>query len=50
MGIFWELMQENRIKEQQVQAKSLEERVELLENELSICCLEYKDHKSIYFL
>jgi bacterioferritin (cytochrome b1) len=35
MGIFWELMQENRIKEQQDHAKSLEERVATLESELT---------------
>lgn len=35
MGIFWELMQENRIKEQQDHAISLEERVAGLESELS---------------
>ena len=35
MGIFWDLIQESKIEEQQAQTKSLEERIELLENELS---------------
>ena len=35
MGIFWDLMQENKLKEQQDQADSLEERVGQLEMELA---------------
>lgn len=34
MGIFWDLLQEEKIEEQQKQAKGLEERVTILENEL----------------
>lgn len=35
MGIFWDLMQESKIEEQQAHAKSLEERVVQLESELT---------------
>ena len=35
MGIFWDLMQENKIDEQKAQADSLEERVKFLEEELT---------------
>lgn len=34
MGIFWDLLQQNELEKQQKQANSLEERVELLEEEL----------------
>jgi hypothetical protein len=34
MGIFWDLMQQSKIEEQQAQADSLEEKVERLEAEL----------------
>jgi len=34
MGIFWDLMQQSKIEEQQAQANSLEERVAILEQEL----------------
>ena len=34
MGLFWDLMQESRISEQQHRADSLEERVSQLENEM----------------
>lgn len=35
MGIFWDLLQEDELKKQQKQADGLEERVELLETELT---------------
>lgn len=35
MGIFWDLMQESKIEEQQAKADSLEDRVVQLEAELS---------------
>ncbi len=35
MGIFWDLMQESKIEKQQTQADTLQERVKLLEKELS---------------
>tara|TARA_R110000787_G_scaffold204931_2_gene315419 strand:- start:1833 stop:2024 length:192 start_codon:yes stop_codon:yes gene_type:complete len=35
MGIFWDLMQEDELDKQKKQANSLEDRVTLLENELS---------------
>jgi DNA-binding protein H-NS len=35
MGIFWDLMQESKLKEQKEQAESLEERVRQLEEELA---------------
>ena len=34
MGIFWDLMQQSKIEEQQAKATSLEERVSQLETEL----------------
>jgi len=34
MGLFWDLMQESKLEEQQKQADSLEDRVTYLENEL----------------
>ena len=34
MGIFWDLMQQSKIEEQQAKASSLEERVQILEKEL----------------
>ena len=34
MGIFWDLLQQDELDKQQKQANSLEDRVELLENEL----------------
>lgn len=34
MGIFWDLMQQSKIEEQQAKASSLEERVQILEDEL----------------
>ena len=34
MGIFWDLLQEEKIEEQQKQAQGVEERVTILENEL----------------
>jgi hypothetical protein len=39
MGIFWDLMQESRMEDQQAKAESLEDRVEQLETEL----VEVKD-------
>ena len=35
MGLFWDLIQQNEIDEQKSKAKSLEERVKVLETELS---------------
>tara|TARA_R110001632_G_scaffold10559_5_gene39032 strand:- start:1843 stop:2034 length:192 start_codon:yes stop_codon:yes gene_type:complete len=35
MGIFWDLMQEDELDKQKKQANSLEDRVTLLENELT---------------
>jgi hypothetical protein len=35
MGIFWDLMQQSKIEEQQKQADSLEDRIEFLEKELA---------------
>jgi uncharacterized protein YlxW (UPF0749 family) len=35
MGIFWDLLQQDELEKQQKQANSLEDRVALLENELS---------------
>ena len=35
MGIFWELLQEDKLQKQQAQSESLEERVAALEMELS---------------
>lgn len=35
MGIFWELIQQSKIEEQQQHAESLEERVQILEGELT---------------
>ncbi len=35
MGIFWDLLQEDELKKQQKQADGLEDRVSLLETELS---------------
>jgi len=35
MGIFWDLMQESRMEDQQAKADSLEDRVEQLEQELA---------------
>lgn len=35
MGIFWDLLQEDELKKQQEQADSIEDRVQLLENELT---------------
>lgn len=35
MGIFWDLIQESKIQEQQEHAHSLEERVQALEGELT---------------
>lgn len=35
MGIFWDLLQEDELKKQQKQADGIEDRVELLEIELS---------------
>ena len=35
MGIFWELLQEDKLQKQQAQSESLEERVAALEIELS---------------
>lgn len=35
MGLFWDLIQQNEIEEQKSKAKSLEERVKVLETELS---------------
>jgi hypothetical protein len=35
MGIFWDLIQQNEIQEQSKKADNLEERVSLLEKELS---------------
>ncbi len=34
MGIFWDLMQESKLEEQEAKASSLEERVNILEKEL----------------
>lgn len=34
MGIFWDLMQQEELKKQQKQADTLEDRVEILEEEL----------------
>lgn len=34
MGIFWELLQEDKLQKQQEQAESLEDRVAILETEL----------------
>jgi hypothetical protein len=34
MGLFWDLIQQNQISEQQQLASSIEERVSLLENEV----------------
>lgn len=34
MGIFWDLLQEEKIEEQQKQAQGIEERVAILEEEL----------------
>lgn len=34
MGIFWDLLQQDELEKQKVQASSLEERVEILEKEL----------------
>jgi len=34
MGIFWDLLQQDELEKQQKQANSIEDRVELLENEL----------------
>ncbi len=34
MGIFWDLLQQDELEKQQKQANSIEERVEILENEL----------------
>jgi len=34
MGIFWDLIQQDQIENQKVQADSLEDRVDLLEKEL----------------
>jgi len=34
MGIFWDLMQQSKIEEQEANAASLEERVQVLESEL----------------
>lgn len=36
MGIFWELMQEDKLIKQEAKADSLEERVDILEEELKI--------------
>ena len=35
MGIFWDLLQQNELEKQQKQADSVEERVEVLEEELN---------------
>ncbi|NKI32745.1 hypothetical protein [Croceivirga thetidis] len=35
MGIFWDLLQQNELEKQQKQADSVEERVAILEEELS---------------
>ena len=35
MGIFWDLLQQDELEKQQKQANSLEDRVELLENDLA---------------
>lgn len=35
MGLFWDLIQQDEIDSQKVKAESLEDRVELLEQELS---------------
>lgn len=35
MGLFWDLMQQDEIDSQKVKAESLEDRVDLLEEELS---------------
>lgn len=35
MGIFWELLQEDKLQKQNERAQSLEERVEVLEKELT---------------
>lgn len=35
MGLFWDLMQQDEIDSQKVKAESLEDRVELLEEQLS---------------
>jgi hypothetical protein len=34
MGIFWDLLQQDELEKQKVQASSMEERVEILEKEL----------------
>ncbi len=34
MGFFWDLLQEDELEKQQKQANSLEDRIEILENEL----------------
>ncbi len=34
MGIFWDLLQQDELEKQKVQANSLEERVEILEKEI----------------
>jgi len=35
MGIFWDLLQQDELEKQQKQASSIEDRVQLLETELS---------------
>tara|TARA_R110000787_G_scaffold22308_3_gene64931 strand:- start:4947 stop:5144 length:198 start_codon:yes stop_codon:yes gene_type:complete len=35
MGIFWDLLQEDELEKQQEQTNSIEERVQLLEDELA---------------
>lgn len=35
MGIFWDLLQQDELEKQQKQANSIEDRVELLEEELA---------------
>jgi DNA-binding protein H-NS len=35
MGIFWDLLQEDELEKQQKQANSLEDRIEILEKELT---------------
>ena len=35
MGIFWELMQENKLQEQEERAETLEDRIQVLEKDLA---------------
>lgn len=36
MGVFWDLLQEDELEKQQEQTNSIEERVQLLEEELAL--------------